>query len=182
MKALLPLTKTLIAALEGDGLLDTYFGGDALAFAYGVPETQSMPYMTVQIITVLDWSAQDFDGDEIVFRIGAHFERGKAASSNGVTDVGKACERIRDVLTHRDGFNLDESPSEGETLSLDILTGPIRKSTATALRLVQCRYETGNIILGLNDESGIGGGRASITGPQSISGVSTFRAFIGPAN
>tara|TARA_R100000951_G_scaffold47003_2_gene40215 strand:+ start:1913 stop:2461 length:549 start_codon:yes stop_codon:yes gene_type:complete len=182
MKAILPLTKTLIAALEADGLLDTYMGGSALAFAYGVPETQTMPYLTIQIITSLDWSAQDFDGDEIVFRVAAHFERGKAASDNGVTDVGKACERIRDILAHRDGFKLDESPSEGETLSLDLLTGPTRKSTATDLQLVQCRYETGNIILGLNDESGTGGGRASITGPQSISGVLTFRAFIGPAN
>ena len=177
MKSLLPLIKTVIAALEADALLDTYMGGDALAFPLEAPDNQALPYITISPIAMTDFSAKDFDGDDIQFQVAAHFERGKAASSNGLTDVGKACERIRDILAHSDGFALDESPSEGETLALDLLTGPNRVSTATSTQLVMCRYISGAIIPGLNDASNGAG-----SGYQSISGVVRFRALMSPAN
>ena len=178
MKGLQPLLKTVLAALNADGLLDTYMGGTAYAFSVEAPHTQALPYITVNTVSIADWSAGSFDGDEIQFQVAAHFRRGRDGDGTGVQDVAKACERIRDILTHRDGFTLDESPSEGESLTINPITGPVL-SGDTGLRLLMCRYVSGVIVPGLNDDpSGnivLGKARG-----QSISGVVTFRAIISP--
>ncbi len=178
MKGTLPLITTVIDALNNDALLKGYMGGSVDAYAYEAPPNQAFPFITVEIVSSADWSAQDFDGDDIQFQVSAHFERGKAASSNGIDDVAKAMEQIREALSHRSGFDLEESPSEGASLSLDPLTGPVRVDTATDKRLVLCRYQSGQIIPGLIDSTATG--QASRF--QSISGVVTFRALISPSN
>jgi hypothetical protein len=178
MQSLFPLIKTVVNALAEDGMLASYLGGTSNVFAMQAPETQAYPFITVSPVSAIDWSAGNFDGDDIQFRVAAHFKRGGPNDNTGLLDVSQACERIRDVLTHRDGFNLEQSPSEGESLVLDALSGPVRINTATDKRLVSCRYVSGNIIPGLNDDAE--GGSVSV--PASISGVLTFRALISPAN
>lgn len=172
--------ETVRAALTGDGLLSGCMGGTTNVFTLDAPDNQSLPYITLSFIAATDWSAADFDGDEIQFQVAAHFERGKSDSATGALDVAKAIERVRGVLTHRDGFDLSESPSEGESLTLDFITGPIL-SGSTSKRLVMCRYVSAAIIPGLNDDPAGGVVLARARG-QSISGVVTFRALISPSN
>ena len=177
----LPLLETVRAALTGDGLLAGFMGGTANVFTLDAPDNQSLPYVTLSFVSATDWSAADFDGDEIQFQVAAHFDRGKSGSATGALDVSKAIERIRDVLTHRDGFDLNASPAEGETVSLDFLTGPMRVAPAADKRLVSCRYVSAAIIPGLNDDPAGGVVLGKARG-QSISGVVTFRALISPSN
>jgi len=166
MRALLPLFKTIIAALESDGLLAIHMGGTTKAYSLEAGHRASYPYLIVEPVSMVDWSAGDFDGDDIQFQVSAEFKRGEGASQRGILDVGKAVERIRDVLANRDGFDLDESPAEGESLVTDFETGPMMNRSSTGLRLVMCRYTSGVIV-------------PSPDGAH-ISGVVTFRAFIGP--
>jgi len=178
MTALLPLIRTMIEGLDGDGLLQQQMGGTLYTFAYEAPDDQAFPFITVEPISMLDWSAGNFDGDDIQMRVHATFKRGGPADNTGYTDVAKACERIRSVLAGRDGFNLAESPMEGASLTLDFTTGPIRVEPSTDRRLVMFRYQGTEIIPGLLDAAEGGGGASS----NSITGVVTFRALIGPAN
>jgi len=178
MKALLPLIESMISRLEGDGLLATYMGGTATAYAWEAPDNQAMPYITISPISMTDWSAGSFDGDDVLLQVAAHFERGKASSAHGIQDVSKAAERIRDILANADGFDLNESPSEGESLVMDFLTGPMRVEGSTDKRLVLCRYVSGAIIPGLNDAARTQSRNFS---HGSISGVSTFRALVSPS-
>jgi hypothetical protein len=164
MKGLQPLLKSVLAALNADGLLDTYMGGTADCFGIEAPHTQTLPYITVNTVSMGDWSSASFDGDEIQFQVAAHFSRGREGDGTGVQDVAKACERIRDILANTDDFDLDASPSGG---------GDIK-------RLVMCRYVSGVIIPGLNDDPS-GDIVLSKARGQSISGVVTFRAIISPS-
>lgn len=166
MRALLPLIRTIVDALEADALLAGFMGGTTNAYAIEASHTASYPYLIVEPVSMVDWSAGDFDGDDVQFQVSAEFIRGEGAAMRGILDVGKAVERIRDVIANRDGFDLLESPAEGESLVMDFETGPMMNRDSTGLRLVMCRYTSGAIV-------------PSPDGAH-ISGVATFRAFIGP--
>lgn len=181
MEAVLPLLETVLAALNEDALLPALMGGEVRAGAMEMAENDALPFVTVDLVTIGDWSAGDFDGSEIVFQVAAHFERGKAGSSTGVSDVAQAGERIRSVLSGRDGFDLNASPAQGESLRLDFQTGPMKAAPSKDLRLVMCRFVSAAIIPGLIDDP-VQGVRTAKTRGQSISGVVTFRALISPAN
>lgn len=167
MIALDPLMQSIITELESDGLLATYMGGTTNAYAMEAGPRASYPYLIVEPVSMVDWSAGDFDGDDIQFQVSAEFARGEGATARGTLDVSKACARIRAILGNRDGFDLPSSAAAVESLRLDMLTGPIQTTPGTDLRMVMCRYTSGDIV----------------SGPDGahISGVTTFRAFIGPS-
>lgn len=178
MSSVAPLIRTCIEALDGDALLQQQLGTTSFTFAYEAPDDTAFPFLTIEPTAVTAFAAADFDGDDVQFRVYTHFKRGGPSDSTGYLDVMKANARVRAILEHRAGFNLPDNPTSLETLTLDMITGPVVETRGADARLVLLRYVGSEIISGLMDDAEAGGGAASNT----ISGVVTFRALISPAN
>lgn len=182
MSSVAPLIRTCIEALDSDAILQEQLGVSNFTFAYEAPDDQAFPFLTIEPTAVTPFAAADFDGDDVQFRVYSHFKRGGPTDSTGYLDVMKANARVRAILQHRAGFDLPDNPTSLETLTLDMITGPVRETRGADARLVLLRYVGSEIISGLMDRSETPGQSAGVSASNTISGVVTFRALISPAN
>lgn len=182
MSSVAPLIRTCIAALDGDAILQQQLGVTNYTYAYEAPDDTAFPFLTIEPVAITPFAAADFDGDDVQFRVYSNFKRGGDGDSTGMLDALQANARVRAVLEHRAGFNLPDNPTSLETLTLDMITGPVRETRGAEARLVLLRYVGSEIVSGLMDRSETPGQSAGVSASNTISGVVTFRALISPAN
>ena len=144
MRGLLGLVKDTIDKLEADSLLAGYMGGTTTVYTERPADSAGLPYLVLDVIDAGQFNDQSHRGTRYTIQVSAFFQRGEQGSMRGLLDVGKACERIRDVLDDVDQYALPESPAEGESLNLDILDGRYESNTGAA-HLVLRQYTTGLI-------------------------------------
>lgn len=142
MRALFPLLKDFITRLESDGLLKSLTGASALkVYTERPPDTAAMPFLVLDMISASPWSSKSWRGTDYVIQVSAFFARTERGGLRGLAQTSKAMERIRDVLEHVDGFELTQSPAEGESVGADFISQSY-ESEAPGERLVARFFES----------------------------------------
>jgi hypothetical protein len=139
MRALLPLVRDTIDALEADALLGQYMGRAPKVYTERPPDGVAAPFLTLDILSANAWNTQSYRGTEYQIQVSAFFLRTEQGGARGILDVAQTAERIRDVLDDLDNYDLPESPSEGEAVILDFTNGRFETGADNA-RLVLRQY------------------------------------------
>ena len=142
MRALLSLVRDTIDALEADTLLGEYMGATVKVYTERPPDGVTAPFLMLDLVSANPWNAQSWRGTEYLVQISAFFLRTEQGGARGILDVAQTAERVRDVLDDLDGYDLPQSPSEGEAVVLDFDKGRFELGADNA-RLVFRQYVSG---------------------------------------
>lgn len=145
MRALFPLIKDFITRLKGDEYLESVLGSPVQVYTERAPETQTFPYFIVDLIQALPWADQTQRGTTYTIQVSVFLQRGEAGLTQGIADVAKITETLRDLFDDRHGFDLDDSPVQDASVKLDFEPENYETNSGGA-RLVRRQYATGSIV------------------------------------
>lgn len=142
MRALFPLVKDFITRLKGDEYLESVLGSPVQVYTERAPETQVFPYFIIDVIQALPWADQTQRGTTYTIQVSYFMQRGEAGTVQGIADVAKVGEVVRDLFDDRHGFDLDDSPVQDASVKLDFEPENYETNSG-GVRLVRRQYASG---------------------------------------
>lgn len=136
-----PLLKDVISRLAADTLIAEYAGGTVDVMTERPAEDNAPPFIVVEAVDVREWSTQSYTGDEITLQASVYVTGQEQGTRRGIRTPTMIASRIRDVLHDIDGFDLDETASDGPDLAFDLLTDS-HTETGKSVRLVLRQFQS----------------------------------------
>lgn len=142
MRGLFPLVQDFINRLESDAYLEDVLGTPVKVYTERAPDTRAYPYFILDVIQALPWADQSQRGTTYTIQVSYFISRGEDATTQGISDVAKVGEVVRDLLDDVHGFDLSASPVQGPSVKLDFISDSYETNTGGA-RLVRRQYASG---------------------------------------